>query len=262
MINRLRSIKNYLIFGGVACWGLLLVSCMMVDRTMFAPPHIPGAANATFVGSKDCQQCHENITSGFHDATHAKLMAPGDNAKNVGCETCHGPGSVHSKTGGGAGTILNPQLSPETCYQCHMDKRGEFQLPSAHPIAHGKMSCSDCHDPHKGDAVMGGKTNLAALNDTCLKCHSAQSGPYVFEHEAMREGCMTCHSAHGSVNDKMLKARNQTLCLQCHYQQQTVSGQLLIGGRDHAAFVQRGTCWTAGCHEAVHGSHVNSSLRF
>ena len=40
------------------------------------------------------------------------------------------------------------------------------------------------------------------------------------------------------------------------------AGRLLIGGRDHAPFVQRGTCWSAGCHEAVHGSHVNSSLRF
>jgi hypothetical protein len=26
--------------------------------------------------------------------------------------------------------------------------------------------------------------------------------------------------------------------------------------------VQQGTCWTAGCHEAVHGSRVNSSLRY
>jgi predicted CXXCH cytochrome family protein len=80
-----------------------------------------------------------------------------------------------------------------------------------------------------------------------------------------RVGCGGCHDLldpPGTVNSKMLKARNQTLCLQCHYQQQTVTGQLLIGGRDHASFVQRGTCWTAGCHEAVHGSHVNSSLRF
>ena len=90
----------------------------------------------------------------------------------------------------------------------------------------------------------------------------AQRGPHVFEHEAMREGCTACHGAHGTVNAKLLKVRDSNLCLQCHFQQQTVGGQLMIGGRDHAAFVQRGTCWTAGCHEAVHGSHVNSSLRF
>jgi hypothetical protein len=61
---------------------------------------------------------------------------------------------------------------------------------------------------------------------------------------------------------KLLKARNATLCLQCHFQQQTAVGQILIGGRDHVAFLSRGTCWSAGCHEAVHGSQVNSSLRF
>jgi hypothetical protein len=26
--------------------------------------------------------------------------------------------------------------------------------------------------------------------------------------------------------------------------------------------VQQGTCWTAGCHTAVHGSRVSPSLRF
>ena len=256
---RPRLTKNSLIFGGVAVWGLFLVSCVMVNRSVLMPPQIPGA---TFVGSKDCTQCHEEITGGFSSATHAKLMLPGDTNKEMGCESCHGPGSIHSKKGGGAGTIVNPARNPETCYQCHLDKRGEFALANSHPVAHGKMSCSDCHDPHKGDAIMGGGTKLASANDSCLKCHESQRGPYVFEHEALRDSCTTCHNPHGTVNAKMLKARNQTLCLQCHYQQQTITGQLLIGGRDHASFVQRGTCWTAGCHEAVHGSHVNSSLRF
>ncbi len=258
MISRLIRYKNTALFGGAAAWGLLLVSCVVGNRTMIAPPQIPGAK---FVGSKDCAECHADITKNFGDATHAKLQAHGTHgATEIGCESCHGPGSVHAKKGGGAGTIVNPTKNPETCFQCHLDKRGEFALPNAHPL--GKVTCSDCHDPHKGDAIMGGGTKLGAANESCLKCHEAQRGPYVFEHEALRESCTTCHNPHGTVNDKMLKSRNQTLCLQCHYQQQTVTGQLWIGGRDHAAFVQRGTCWTAGCHEAVHGSHVNSSLRF
>lgn len=259
MIPRLRWTRNTLLFGGIATWGLLLISCVAVNRTMMAPPNIPGAK---FVGSQQCAECHQNVTSTFHDATHSKLMANGENAKGIGCESCHGPGSEHVKVGGGAGTIINPGKDPTTCFQCHLDKRGEFNLPHAHPIMAGKMSCSDCHNPHEGDAVVGGGTNLISANDTCLKCHEAQRGPFVFEHEALRDNCTTCHNPHGTVNAKMLKSRNQTLCLQCHYQQQNTAGQLLIGGRDHAAFVQRGTCWTAGCHEAVHGSHVNSSLRF
>jgi DmsE family decaheme c-type cytochrome len=126
----------------------------------------------------------------------------------------------------------------------------------------GKMSCTDCHNPHTGDAVNEGGTNFASLNETCTKCHVQQGGPFVFEHEASREGCVTCHNPHGTINAKMLKDRNQNLCLQCHFQQQTAPGVVMIGGRDHSGFINRGTCWSAGCHEAVHGSHVSSSLRF
>lgn len=252
-----RWTKSTLIFGGAAIWGLLLVSCVTTSRTIVAPPSIPGA---TYVGSNKCSQCHEDVSGSFHDATHAKLVADGKNGQEVGCESCHGPASLHVKAGGGVGTIINP--TAETCYQCHLDKRGEFSLPNSHPIASGKMSCSDCHDPHSGDAIAESSTNLAALNDSCLKCHTSQGGPYVFEHEASREGCTVCHNPHGTVNDKMLKTRNANLCLQCHFQQNTSTGQIMIGGRDHGSFLSRGTCWSAGCHEAVHGSHVSSSLRF
>ncbi|HEX7862759.1 MAG TPA: cytochrome c3 family protein [Verrucomicrobiae bacterium] len=124
------------------------------------------------------------------------------------------------------------------------------------------MSCSDCHNPHRGQATHGGPFTFASESDTCTKCHIAQRGPFVFEHEAIREGCTTCHDPHGTINDKLLTQRNQNLCLKCHFQQQVQPGVILIGGRDHSQFLSRGTCWTAGCHEAVHGSHINSSLRF
>ncbi|MBI3986930.1 MAG: hypothetical protein HY343_08430 [Lentisphaerae bacterium] len=202
------------------------------------------------------------MVENFKSATHARLKAEGDNTLDVGCESCHGGGSIHVDAGGGKGTMINPRKSPEVCFQCHADKRGEFSLPYTHPVLAGKVSCGDCHDPHQGNAVKTGGTALAAQNETCIKCHTAQRGPFVREHEALREGCVICHAPHGSVNAKMLTSRNQTLCLSCHAQQQAASGTIKIGGRDHASFVSRGTCWSAGCHEAVHGSQVNSSLRF
>jgi predicted CXXCH cytochrome family protein len=242
-----------------ALWVVLAVACVATDRTLVVPPSVAGAV---FVGSGECTQCHANITNSFHDATHARLTVSASQAKEIGCEACHGPASEHVKSGGGAGTIINPRASPEACFRCHLDKKGEFSLPNSHPVLAGKMSCGDCHDPHRGDAVLGSGTQLASMNETCFKCHLTQRGPFVFEHEAVREGCVTCHNPHGTVNDKMLRARNQALCLQCHFQQQTPEGQLLIGGMDHRPLISRGTCWSAGCHEAVHGSHANSTLRY
>jgi predicted CXXCH cytochrome family protein len=258
------------ICGGGAALTVILLSCSTTTRTIVAPPGIPGAE---FVGSEECATCHEVIVRDFRTATHARLKAQGENAKNIGCESCHGPGSLHVKSGGEHGTIINPRKSPQTCFQCHMEVRAKFELPHHHPVLEGKISCADCHNVHKGDAIKGGGTNLPqslkgggmallSQNETCFQCHTAQRGPFVFEHEALREGCVSCHSPHGSINQRMLTERNQTLCLKCHFQQQTVAGRIYIGDSDHTTRMPQGTCWSAGCHEAVHGSQVNAHLRF
>lgn len=236
------------------------MSCATVERTVLAPPQTPGAS---FIGSEGCSQCHEDISRDFKTATHARLKARGENAKEMGCESCHGPGSLHDQAGGGRGNIFNPRKSAEACFQCHVDKRGEVNLRHGHPLLDGKITCGDCHDPHKGSAIRGGGTALASEQDTCTRCHAAQKGPFVFEHEAVREGCTTCHSVHGSVNAKMLAQRNANLCLKCHMQ--SLSGTVTIGGVNHSGIpfnMNKGTCWTAGCHEAVHGSQVSAKLRF
>lgn len=243
-----------------ATLAVVAISCANYTRTILAPPEIAGAA---FIGSKNCEQCHQAITKKFKTADHARLMTHGESAKELGCESCHGPGSLHDQSGGAQHTIINPRKDPETCFQCHLDKRGSFSLPSHHPLEAGKVGCADCHNPHEGRVVKGGGTSLASANETCFKCHSAQHGPFVFPHEAMREGCVTCHNPHGSVNAKMLTSRNVDLCLKCHFQQQVAgTGKVYIGNHEHSVELTRGTCWSAGCHEAVHGSQINLHLRF
>ncbi len=238
---------------------LFIVSCANLNRTVMAPPSIPGAS---FVGTKACGECHEELVRDFKTASHYKLQAKGNNAIEYGCESCHGPGSIHTKIGGGRDNIVNPKKSPDICFNCHLDKRGEFLISYRHPVPEGKMTCGDCHDPHKGEILTAGAAGLMTQNEGCLKCHQSQRGPFVFEHEAIREGCILCHKPHGSVNAKMLTERNASLCLKCHFRQPAGAGQVLIGGWDHTAALQMGSCWSAGCHEAVHGSHVSSSLRF
>jgi predicted CXXCH cytochrome family protein len=260
MSTRLRWTKKTLLLGGTAAWGLLLVSCVMVNRTMLAPPFVEGAS---YVGNKECSQCHEDQLAHFGTATHARVALTADpKIGSTSCEACHGPGSRHVKAGGTKGTIVNPAKSPETCFQCHLDKRGEFSLANSHAVGDGKMSCGDCHDAHEGKAIKGSGAAIEAENETCIKCHTAQQGPFIFAHNAMKEGCVSCHNPHGSVNAKMLVARDANLCLRCHLQTTNTNGVIMAGGEDHRTRLQNGTCWVAGCHEAVHGSNSSKPLRF
>jgi len=260
--NRWNS--STVILGGAGLWGLLLVGCVVADRTIMAPPRV---ANANYVGSKKCEQCHEDQTGHFKSASHARLAIKDEKVGDIGCEACHGPGSAHVRAGGGKDNIVNPGKSPEACFACHLDKRAEFSLPHSHPVLAGHVSCVDCHDVHSGKAVRGTGADLAEQNDTCTKCHTEQKGPFVYEHGAMKEGCVACHSPHGSINAKMLVARDANLCVRCHLMAPTVplAGQINIGNDNavgnHNARLMQGTCWSAGCHEAPHGSNVNNHLR-
>ena len=247
------------ITGAASAAGLIVISCTTGSQAIIAPPGIPGA---TFVGSSTCAQCHEKLTRDFRTADHARLQAKGDNAKDMGCESCHGPGSKHVAAGGGAGSIVNPRKSPETCFQCHLDKKAEFSLPYSHPVLRGKVSCADCHNPHKGSIMKGGGTQLKTKNEICFQCHKQQRGPFVFEHEAVKEGCTSCHNPHGTVNQKMLLKRNQTLCAKCHADAHSTATGKFGSSASHLSNVKSGACWSAGCHEAIHGSNVTPYLRY
>ena len=243
---------------------LLLNSCSTTSEMASAPPTIPGAS---FVGNKACADCHTNIARAFPTSAHARFAKDDLSwAGKTGCESCHGAGSKHVAGGGGRGKfIINPGRDPSVCYQCHLEVRAELNLPYHHPIIEGRMNCVQCHDPHGRDILKpAGGLAMARLNESCAQCHRDQSRPFAFQHEAMREGCTVCHTPHGSVSPKLLTQRDSNLCLRCHAQVQLQdgSGSLLIGKFDHSNFIRGRTCWSAGCHPAVHGSNISAKFRY
>src|SRR5512133_2426040 len=123
--------RTMLLAGGGLLGAFLLISCVATNRALVVPPHIEGAK---FVGSDACAECHDTITKPFRFAAHAHRRAKGTNPFEVGCESCHGGGSIHVEAGGGRGNIINPSRSPQICFDCHLDKRGEFSLPYHHPV--------------------------------------------------------------------------------------------------------------------------------
>lgn len=255
---------GFLIVGFVGMSLSLLSSCSSVTRTVVEPLSIEGAH---FAGNQTCPDCHQAITQKFHANPHSRVsVAQGESTPAAtSCESCHGPASKHVQTGGQGRDkfIINPGKAAEACFRCHLSTHAEFRLPHHHPVVEGQMNCTQCHDPHGADMMKpSGGLALAQVNESCATCHRDQARPFVFQHEAMREGCIVCHNPHGTVHDKLLVQRDANLCLKCHSQSQGVAGSLFIGKIDHAAFVRQGTCWSAGCHSAVHGSNINPKLQY
>ncbi len=237
----------------------VMASCMTMQISEVAAPEIPGA---TFVGNDECAACHEAEAKAFPRSAHARVHVLDAGIEGAsGCESCHGPGSLHIDGEGGK-NIINPGKSSAACYRCHMEKQAEFSLPYAHPVEQGKMTCNDCHDPHGSDTKKPASIAIARANDGCRKCHREQSRPHMYEHEALRDGCVACHAVHGSLNKKMLTESDMSVCLKCHSQITAKPTSLDLGARDHASYSTRATCWSAGCHTAIHGSSVDSHLRY
>lgn len=213
---------------------------------------------ATYVGMDTCAQCHDKEYKEYKLSPHYRIFVKKDTAGAEGCETCHGPGSIHVDNGGGIGVgIINPKKDPEICFTCHTDKKMQFRLPYHHPVLEGKMSCTDCHDAHGIDVSPWTATSENGVNEVCFKCHTDKRGPYIWKHDALKDGCTVCHQVHGSVNDKMLIANDYNLCLRCH----AVVTSPTFYGHSSSRWAE-GTCWTAGCHPTIHGSNFSDHFKF
>lgn len=254
-------IKRAWVGGILVC--LALISCTTFNGPVALPPRVDGA---TFVGNQACYDCHTNITRAFPSSVHARLHFQASGLSELsGCESCHGPGSKHVAGGGGKGLfIVNPGRDPSACYDCHQEIHAEFLLPRHHPLPEGKMNCVACHDPHGLDIMKpSGGLAMGRMNESCAPCHRDQSRPFVYIHEALQEGCHSCHQPHGSMNQALLTYRDNNLCLRCHAQVANPAfNQLVIGWIPHSPRVMEGSCWSAGCHTAVHGSNIDPKLRY
>ena len=193
LLPRSQRLRGLVALAAVGLLLLAVISCSTVNRQAVALPDVPGA---NYVGSADCEQCHDEICRDFKTADHARLLAQGKNGLNAGCESCHGPCSLHEDSGGDVKppfifTAGRPQpeslerrvsrLKParameNACYQCHLDVRGQFNLPSHHPVPEGRMTCIQCHPPHKGIAHAGGSTQLLSQEENCTQCHQVAAG--------------------------------------------------------------------------------------
>jgi DmsE family decaheme c-type cytochrome len=185
-------------------------------------PQAPPAAE--YVGDETCLTCHEEQIRGYGDAMHGRRDHPRAPAALQGCETCHGPGSVHVDDPEVPGMIKAflrepPRTANETCVTCHT--RGDHALweGSAHEARN--LACVSCHSVH---AFRSEHAQLRTVRemDTCASCHRDKVAKLDRSgHMPLREGkmdCSTCHNPHGSLNVRLLSRGDSIAeaCTSCH----------------------------------------------
>jgi DmsE family decaheme c-type cytochrome len=219
-----------------------------IREKMLSTPTIDGA---TYVGQDTCLECHDDMAESFSRNIHARLADFEMMGAEKGCESCHGPGSLHVDGEGDTEFILvlselNAEEIGGICSKCHSDGKLMDWTHSEHALA--DLSCTDCHTMHAEEPL---KANLKQEDpDLCFSCHQEMMAKTNFpSHHPIKEGkmsCGSCHNPHGELNTH---ERTNDLCLDCHTRYQ---GPFVFG---HAPVEDDCTI----CHDP-HGSVANNML--
>jgi len=201
-----------------------------------------------------CAGCHAtgveidfNDTSGEWTASYSEL--------GIGCEGCHGPGSLHVTPPSGEDRkdfIWNPTES-SACGNCHVrggsvelvgGKTTGYPMLDGHAIRpgddlaeyylmnagfHGDGETSRQHHQQFVDYLRHPHSDSLSTivendhgGDHCLDCHAtdfilAEEDDKPTVETAMYDiECVACHAPHGSSIDHDLRISQEEICTQCH----------------------------------------------
>ena len=212
-----------------------------------------------------CLTCHnKGARTNWHGGSHDR--------RDVSCISCH---SVHDYKSPAA--QLKTVNDFDTCCTCHKQMRAKFQRTSHHPLREGKMQCSACHNAH--DSTQPKMISAASVNEKCYQCHAEKRGPFVWEHEPVRENCVTCHDPHGSNHPRLTQAMQPYLCQRCHansghpgtlYDKNNAIGGPLVAQAAPSGVTTTQTIVSQrilsrgcmNCHQTIHGSNAPSGVAF
>ena len=161
-----------------------------------------------------CDGCH---------SVNYDIRAKKPSEWNVGCETCHGPGSVHAAQPSRA-NIFNPSqadaiASTDTCIQCHSQGQPRSGLidGKAYDWPVGYRVGLRHQDYWKLEPHTLGETNFTHYADGTAHKNRMQGNDFV-QSIMYRRGvtCASCHDAHGTENYAQLRKPAATICLDCH----------------------------------------------
>ena len=144
-----------------------------------------------------CFSCHTEIRMMVNRQSHHPVREA-----KVACSDCHNP---HGSAG--ERSLVKDSVN-ETCYSCHMEKRGPF-VRTHQPV---QENCTHCHNPH---GSLNDNLLKARAPFLCQQCHEPTShrggtagmtGPGGTSPGigiTLARGCLNCHTnIHGTNNPR------------------------------------------------------------
>ncbi len=163
--------------------------------------------------SKLCEGCH---TTGFNITTKKPVE------RNITCESCHGPGSLHITSEKGEHIInpakLNHERGNMVCFQCHMSGRppkgkfGKYAWPVGYKPGEDLKRYWVYSKPT-------GKNAYDMWADGYAHKNRVQGNTFIQSRKYIKGlRCFTCHDPHGSryASLNVKSGKNNSLCLICH----------------------------------------------
>ncbi len=207
---------------------------------------------------QNCQGCH---ATGLNISKSGSAFVSSSTEIGIGCESCHGPGSVHASTGGGNGNaIINPDFltverGNQICGQCHtrvVSKPGDngANFETGYPaIVDGDdimhyVAGNDLNDyisltKLSGDATPGmwGDDDESFGDAASKNNHSKKHHQQIFDfqkshhYNAVGLTCYSCHKPHKNTISPLLRKENDdnSLCLSCHPSKEEMGVELATG---------------------------------
>ncbi|MBI4869059.1 MAG: hypothetical protein HY816_19130 [Candidatus Wallbacteria bacterium] len=224
------------------------------------------SASQTF--EAQCAACHmpgialkapnaqgERLADGIEDDTNGEFDIDGDGAKNelnVGCETCHGPGSDHAALAARRRIVSPSKLSPER----------------------ENMICASCHDRPQGNGSVADLKKDVPFDSQdrfpkpgisrsfWLTSHTSRKGPATGDFWSDQVHSKSHHQQYADFlksshyrNDRRLLA-----CSDCHDLHATRSGQNLTEYRHNLRADPATGALCARCHTVDLGSHTQAKV--
>ena len=202
-----------------------------------------------------CLSCHSGLAQPTAPGLGSYANPPFKQLA-IGCENCHGPGSLHVSQHKGLMTAsaktasivnpgrLEPWLADNICMSCHQGRALRVLQPGKSyadfrpgtPLDH--VMAIFAAPPQTGSApvtpllehfslMSSSKCYIATKGKmSCLTCHDPHVQPTTNSVEYYRQKCLTCHSEQSCrlpLHDRQLKAPADD-CQGCHMPKQPVTG--------------------------------------